>query len=706
MRQLLALTVLMSAAVAATASAETPAPRPALPSIAEPAYPANPKGGYKAEGGAVAERCRLPRASAAKIAAPAQAADMGNDLCKHHVWKLLTNEENWNAGRLVKRPDWAALTGDQQLQKLGEVKSYFAALDGAYKGVLDSARSVLAAYAEQGGDAKIWDKGAGKSGAALAAYYKAVYALEMFLNAGARGTPAVLPQPQPDVLELIDPVILRMLKSVDEVLADQLTTIHGEMESARKLAAGGAAPNPEVGRAERRVDQRVGDWNAALKSQEMDAALGRAFDAAATHGQLTAGEAQGGRAVVAGKPLLIRSADSRTYAALPVNTGARGEAPSPSFKYAEIKPDSTMESVSQELVDSIRNDRNIKARLGGLAEATREVANNPGRTARETAANLAQEQGPFAFMSGQTRPDMGRKLEADRSRDAAKANSDFTAAEENLQREYQTAWDECSRNWAETDADEVQIAKSLQGEDKAAALKRLEERRAKLTVAGPSEKGVAERKKVPCTKDRQAVTDAYLDSRDQSRAQLQAKTQELGALESLEKGKLDEKEKARRQLRRQYFRDELVKSKPKLEAKLAASLEADTKKAIVNSYLVANFPDSTKAKFYLPAGWKPAAAPKPAEFGQWAATESNDPLKTAKEDTFIGEMDNLFPMWKKSVFHGDAPAGDEAVRGEAQKWVSADFEKWLDSKDRDTRGPRAPDPSKVERKPPATRVGK
>lgn len=705
MRQALALTITLAVAMASLLSAAPPE-RPALPPIGEPNYAAYPKGGYKVEGGVVAERCTLPASSAAKIGQPTKAPDMGNELCKHHVWQLLMHEEAWNAGRHVARADWEGegLTGDQQLQKLGELKSYFSALDGAYKGVLDSARAVLAAYAEQGGEPKIWDKATGKSGPALAGYYRALYALEMFINDGARNSPATIPQPQPDVLERVDTTILRMLKATDEVLADQLTAIHAEMETARSGVAGAAAPSAEVDRAGNRVAQRVGDWNVALKSPEMDAALGRAFDAAVARGQLTQGEAQGGRSVLAGKPIVVRSDDGRSYVAQPLVLPAarRGQAPVQTFKYAEIKRESTLESVSQDLVDNIRADRNFKARLGGLRQAAGEVATNPVRTGGEAARNLAQEQGLFAFMSGQTRPDMERKIEADRSRDAAKANDDFTAAEANLQREYQAAWDECIRSWSETEADESQITKSLQGSERAAALRRLGERRAKLTVAGPSETGVAERKKVSCTKDRQAITDAYLDTRDQSRALLEAKTQELSALETLEKGKLDEKEKVLRQLRRHYFRDELVKSKPRLEAKLAATLEPETKQAIVSSFLVASFPDSTKTKFYLPADWRPAAAPAPADYGKWAATESNDPIKTAKEDTFIG----LFPLWKQSFFYGESPAKDEVVRKQAQDWIAAEFEKWLDAKERDTGGPKAPTLSKVERKPPNTRVGK
>lgn len=708
MKRHLALLIAVGMAVPLLTAEEPKAARPAVASVADPDYGAFKNGlggGFKIAGDTVESRCRIP-GGGATVAEPPRSPDMGTAVCKHHVWKLKAADA-WKA------------------KPLAEAQSYFMGLDAAYRATLEAARGVVAAYNEAGGDAKIWDAAGAKPGPALAKYYEALFGLEKFLDGGTGKL--VLPAKQPPVLANLDKLVLKALEDLDEVLSTHLALTHTAVETAHAQAQGGAAPpSPRVAEATGRLGNDMQKWDAAIKGGDVQSALDKAFTGATQQGGLSEQEARGGKKAL-GPAMVIKDGDRTFLAQRVVIPGEAGKPPViDTYKFAELKEGSTLDAAAQELVGNIRADQRVARQLKGLGAAVGEIAQKPGEALADAGRNIVAEQGPFAFMSGQTRPDMERKIEHDRSQATAKALDSFTSEKDALEKEYDQAWSDCGTKWRHNIEQGQTVERTIKDEgSRRQMLAALDAERRDLKVNGPSSAGEGGRRlpggPVACavdekdaSKDRVAIREAYGQALGVAQQRIDEATKTRLAELDTRKASLAQTESVRKQFRRQYFREEFLgllgpeREKAPILERVKGIDNPRIKAAIVDSYLASSWQGKDK-KFYL-TGWTKRPMPDKAaaidwekpndwsrtpEFRQWAALEGGDPYHAGSEDRFISQMESLFPLWKKSVFHGKNTVNDEIVRGQVKDWVFADFDKWYEE-----RGDKPKEPRRKDEAPP------
>lgn len=345
-----------------------------------------------------------------------------------------------------------------------------------------------------------------------------------------------------------------------------------------------------------------------------------------------------------------------------------------------------------------------------------DAAGHPGRTTREAARAVAEEQGPFAFMSGQTKPDMDRKIKEEESRVASKKLDDFSQARGVTQDEFRDAWEECGTQWTGYD-DQIRVAQStVRAEDREAVVKDLKAKQQQLKVSGPSTEarpdaaGKKIRPQIDCrvredqAQDRIEIREAYGRALGEINRTLQQQEGDRLAELGRRRTVVAQSEKVRRQFRRQIFREEFQRAMAasKLDALVTDLEDANHKKTVVNSYLAERWSRSDTKQFYL-KDWAPVPipakakidwkwdqpAPDPAndwsltpEFGQWVQREETEWPQDAAErklpDAENKYLDHLSALWK-SVFR-DTSANDELTRPQAWPWLEADFQKWRQDK--------------------------
>lgn len=733
-----------------------------VPPIGKPQYAGYPMGGFEANGPADAKRrCGdAIKNLSAKVDYPGGGKDLGREPCKHHVWKLLATNADWNSSRFMAEAAWKAAAPAAQGSKLREIDDAFYRLDKAYAAVLTAANGVVDAAGLRDGKcagqaAALWD--GDKPGPKASEYYKKLQAFQRTAHAITVSGAGVADEAP----AAVDARLTATLQALDEVLAAHLSATHDSVEKARAACKPGGGTGNVTAAAGDKLGTDLEKWKAAIAKGDTQAALERHFTGAADRP-----DAPPDPASQALKSSLVRTRTITNKDGVPFLT-QKVRVPDPSggvamdtVVYTELTPEDTVETATKRLADQIRTSGSIMGRVASLTAATREAVANPARTAGEVATGLKTE-GPWAFMAGQTRPDMERKIENERSDAMARAASEYSDDKKGLQSQFASAVAQCQKLWQDSEAEEEAqrelIGRTLSGARATDALKRLKDKvdgqRAGFAVLGPAEaqrddrhlkvmrevpdpdnpghtKKVpveGERKPVKCEKDMAKLTADYKEAMRRSQSALQEAGEVAEAAEGIEKGRVTVKENVRKQSRRRYFRagfKDLLKRKA-LEGMVTAEAtygtglldrkkykvepDQETKAAIVQEYLEASWAGADK-KFYLDA-WKPEENPptpgKPEDYRVWneietgigenrQRSESADKLQVERENKFLEQMQKLYPFYKSSVLHRSPPQEDKVVSGEVEKWVKADFEKYLKDKYQPAANPyqdstRAPD---------------
>lgn len=739
-------TLSFALAVLATVPMALHAAGNAVPPIGDPQYSGFPMGGFEAGGSAdVKHRCADSiKSQSAKLAYPAAAGDLGRAPCKHHVWKLLRTEADWNSSRFMAEAPWKAAAAAAQGRKLEEIDDAFYRLDKAYLGVLTAAKEAVAAAAPSdgkcSGQSALWD--GEKPGPKATEYYKKLHAFQRTADAVAANAAGVAAE-APAVVG-VDARLSPIVQAVDEVLAAHLASTHDAVEKARAACRTGGSAGSVTAAASAKLGTDLGKWNEAITKGEARAALDKHFTGAAERADGVPDPAGQNLKTMLRETRTITNKDGVPFLSQRIRVpDPKGGAPLDTFVYTELQPDDTVDTAAQRLANKIRSSGSIMSRVQAVGEATRDAAANPARTAGEV-VNGVKTEGPWAFMAGQTRPDMERKIEGEKADTMARASSEFADDKRGLQGQFESAVAQCRKLWADSEAQEAAeanlISRTLAGERAKQATERLQkklsEARTGFTVFGPAEAQrdanhlqvmrevpdpdrpgktkkvpvMAERKPVKCDKDMERLTTAYTGAMRRSQDALADAGQVAEQKAGIEADRVVTKENVRKQSRRRYFRNgfkDVLKRKA-LEGMVTAEAiygrglldrkqyrfepDQQTKADVVLTYLETSWADAGK-KFYLD-DWKPEEnppTPKPEEYSAWEAVEtgrredgrpaeSADKRQIERENRFLENMQDLYPFYKSSVLHRAPPQEDKVVFGEVEKWVKADFEEYLKEK--------------------------
>lgn len=712
----------------------------AIPAIPDPAYPDKPFGGFKAKSATEAEsRCPgLNAAPTAPIAYQKAKPDLGSPTCKHHVWKALQSDADWLREFAKTEAVWVTLAPGAQAEALKQLASRFQSVDGAYLKVLTAARDAWSAY-DQGkctGRADLWAEAA--PGPKAAAYYEKLHQFQVAVNAVAKEGPSY-PAAMPASVGINDKVA-KALGDLDDVLAAHLQLVHSTVDRARTACKpAGVAGGQTVAASGERLGRDLSKWDQAIKGGAVQAALERQFTGAAARPDGTPDPNAAALKASLGETATYTSQTGARYLMQHVHVKDKDGTVRSPYVFTELKDDDTVDLAAQRLINKVKSTQGLMSGITAVAEAARDAAKNPARTAEEMAKAPLQET-PVAAVAGQTRADMERKIENEKSDTAAKALSEFADDKTGLQGQFATALAQCQKLWEDSKAEEARektVIDRLTGDAKTQALERLQKslkgKRDLFIVDGPREAKrdekhlkkldkdghpeLTEAAKLPCTEGKKEIESAYVDALARSKAELAAANGEAERRAGVEKSEMTTKDNARAQSRRRYFRMGFkdVLTRKVLEG-LVTTTDEMTKADTVAQYLDSKW-KGADGKFYLKE-YDPAKFPPKftdAQVSEWSAIETGkdgdgtpqpekaDKLKVEGEGRFLENMDDLYPLYRKSVLHSSPPLDDKVVLGEVEKWVKADFCKSLGPNPKGFSCPRewwaAPERKAPERRP-------